>query len=520
MERKTVLLIGFCILFMILTGCGKNTSHSASEEEPKIVTGSEDGTGAGPSGTAKDPEEKTESDEPENAEVLTDPEKPDVLDLVKTEEEVDLAKEDTQAALSEEDAVLSDTVEYVESDKVEILETRYVESVVDENDPATYKVVTKEQKVEKVEEIPVEYLDSSGNVKYTFRDGVWYYRKYSSGEITMTEEEDTEDVLLLMNLFGEYDDYEVVDMECNVLTEEDMEPQYAYRVLYCKEEALSELPDDLENLTVSRTRQEITTQIETVEEKVPVMLEKKVGTGMYVYYGWQELDGDTYYFDKNGEKVRGTQVINGICYQFDEHGVLLEGSGVNVSSRKGSIDWKAVRRAGIEFAMIRCGYRGSSEGMLVQDSRCEENIVGARREGLDTAIWFYSQAVTEKEAAEEAAYVTAIAEKYGISAPLVLVMGYSGDRKGRADGLSVEERTACAAAFCKAVQDAGHTPMICGTEDWLNHCLDRSRLGGYPVWLIQYNSDMTYTIPCEIWQYTGKAVIDGISGHTGLSIRP
>lgn len=510
MKKMTVRLIMFCAVLVILTGCGKNKNVPISADETEVHM---NGSPAEPAG---DCAEKTESERPDGSEAAEGA----LDDSIKTEAEVDLTREDRQIMASDMDTVPLDTVEYVESDRIEILETRQVETVVDENDPSTYKIIRTEQEVEVIEEIPIEYSDSLGNVKYTFLDGIWYHCQYSSGEITMSDEEDEETVLLLLNMFGDYDDYEVENMECSILMEKGGEPQYAYRVLYRKDVALSEAPSDLENLTVSKTRQNVTTQKVIVEEKVPVTREEKVETGMYIYHGWQELDGDTYYFDKNGEKVTGMQVMNGVRYLFDEHGVLVESSGVNVSSRNGSIDWEAVRQAGIEHAMIRCGYRGSSGGMLIQDARCEENIMGARSAGADTAVWFYSQAVNEKEAVEEADFIVALARKYELSAPLVLATGYSSGLDGRADGLSTEDRTACVEAFCRTVQDAGYTPMIYGEKDWLNNNLDMSRLGDYRLWLAEYNPNITYTGACDIWQYTGTGVIDGISGHTGLSIRP
>lgn len=508
MKMKTVRLMVFCAMLMFLTGCGKKETYSASVGVREAAAGSEDNVNCSANVPVGNYGEETELEEPEEP---VDYQAVDVSECVKTEAEVNLAEEDGQIMTSDMDVVLPDTVEYVESDRKEILDTRRVESVEDENDPSTYKIVQKEQEVEVIEEIPIEYTDNSGNVKYAFLDGVWYSYKYSSGDITMTDREDEETILFLLNMFGEYDDYEVVNVECSVLETDGMEPQYAYRVLYRKASALSEPPTNLEKLTVSKTQKNVTTRKEIIEEKVPVI---------YEYFGWQELDGNIYYFDKNGDKVTGMQIIKGIRYLFDEDGVLIEESGVNVSSRNGNIDWQKVGTERLDFAMIRCGYRGSSEGMLVQDARCEENIAGARKAGMNVSIWFYSQAVTEKEAVEEASFAAAMARKNEITSPLILVTGYSNGFNGRADGLSVQNRTAYAEAFCKTIQNAGYTPMIFGDEDWLNNGLNMSGLGDYPLWLAQYNPNITYAGSCDMWQYTAKARIDGISGYTGLSIRP
>jgi len=506
---------------VLLAGCGKAEPDSRSVGKLRIWAEPEKILDEAPAEPEIEPDEEAkevpeDSDEPDET---VDYQVVDITGLVKAEGEIDVSAEDGQTTATDTDAVPSDTVEYVESDREEVMETRMTESIVDENDPKTYQVVQKEQETDATEEIPIEYTDDIGNVKYAFVDGSWYEYRYSSGDISMPGEEDEETALLLLNLFGEYDDYEVMRVDSSMTEEEGEEPVYAYHVLYRKTSLISELPAELDGLTASKTRQEVTKTKEIVEEKVPVMLKEQVGTGEYIYYGWQELDGDTYYFDKNGEKVTGMQVIKGIRYLFDEHGVLTQGSGVSVTSRNGTVDWKKVRHAGVEFALIRCGYRGMTDGMLVQDSLCEENIIKARRNGIDAAVYFYSQAVTEKEAIEEASVLVAMAGKHQISAPLVLAVGHTRDFHGRADGLSREDRTACVRAFCRTVQNAGYTPMLYGSGDWLNTCLDMAMLEEYPVWLAQYNSNVTYTGSWEIWQYTARAEVDGISGYTGLSIK-
>lgn len=508
----------FCMTVFILTGCGNRGTDRKTEAEPKQAeTLEESDREFSVPETVDEEEAEVILKEPELPEEPVDYQVRDVAGLICQEEEIALSQEDGQA--SGESALLSDTVEYVESEKKEITELRSRELTVDENDPDTYRIVRKEQIVEVTEEIPEEYTDELGNVKYAFLNESWYKYRYSSGDISMPGEQDEETALFLLNLTGEYDDYEVVKVESSVLEEEGEEPVYAYHVLYRKSSVIDGLPEDLEGLTVSRTRQEVTTKTEIVEEKVPVTVEEEVGTGEYIYYGWQEIEGDTYYFDKSGEKVTGMQVIQGIRYLFDDHGVLLEGSGVSVSSRNGAVDWEKVSDSGIEFALIRCGYRGTTGGMLIQDARCEENIIGARRSGIDVSICFYSQAVTEKEAVEEASVLAAMAQKHQISTPLVLDVGYTTVFEGRTSGLSVEDRTTLVKAFCRTLQNAGFTPMIHGNHDWLDNYLNMSELREYPLWLAQYNANVTYAGPWEIWQYTAGGTVEGINGHTGLSIK-
>lgn len=452
----------------------------------------------------------------------------DISEEVLPEPEAEPETENMAVEVAEEEPVLypvtdydippSDTVRYVESDREEIFRTCYTESVIDENDPTTYQIIQKEEEVTVTEEFPTEYTDNSGNVKYTYSDGIWYEYKYSTGEIILGEP-DEEAALFFLNLDGFYDGYEIQTVNCSELADESMGTQYAYHVLYYKSSAMEGEPEDVEGLKVGAVRSETSVTTRIVEEKVPVMVETEEGTGEYVYYGWQDMDGDIYYFDGNGEKVTGSHVIRGIHYTFDEDGIKISDNGIHVSERNGEIDWKRVKDAKIDYAVIRGAYRGCGKGELVRDSRFEENVAGARHAGIDVGLSVYSQAVTEEEAVEEARLALRMAEEDQITRPLVVVSSYGDpEYKGRADGLSAADRTAYVNTFCETVKNAGYTPMVCAEKSWLEHCLDADMLGPYPVCIAQYNSNVTYTGDYDVWQYTARGNIDGISGNIGLSI--
>lgn len=256
-----------------------------------------------------------------------------------------------------------------------------------------------------------------------------------------------------------------------------------------------------------------------VEEKIPVETEREVGTGEYRYYGWQKLGDEIFYFDKNGEKVTGEQVIRGIRYLFDKHGVLQDSTGIDISSRNGKVDWSQVRRSRITYAILRGGYRGAASGDLILDSCFEENVVGARREGLEVGICFFSQAVTEQEAVEEASMAVALADKYQITTPITVIADYAKtDLSGRADGLSAADRTACVNAFLKTVQNAGHTPMLRAKDSFLVNNLDSAGLVPCEIWVEQYDTELSYTGPYRIWRYSSRGDVDGIGGYTGLNL--
>lgn len=124
----------------------------------------------------------------------------------------------------------------------------------------------------------------------------------------------------------------------------------------------------------------------------------------YRYTGWQTIDGKRFFYDKNGTAVTGEQVIQGVKYTFNGDGSLNTGTvmGIDISKHNGNIDWNAVKNSGVQYVILRCGYRGSASGVLVEDQKFKSNIQGATAAGLKVGIYFFSQAVNEVEAVEEA----------------------------------------------------------------------------------------------------------------------
>ncbi|MCD8131355.1 MAG: Ig-like domain-containing protein, partial [Lachnospiraceae bacterium] len=247
-----------------------------------------------------------------------------------------------------------------------------------------------------------------------------------------------------------------------------------------------------------------------------------VKTETYKYTGWQTISGSTYYYDADGNRVTGTQVIQGIEYTFDSEGAL-QGSagtlGIDVSSHNGSIDWSAVANSGVSFAIIRCGYRGYGSGVLVEDSRFRANIQGAINAGVKVGVYFFSQAITSTEAVEEASMVLQLVSGYSLSYPIYIDVEYSNSsHDGRADSLSVSERTAIVKAFCQTVVNSGYSAGIYANKTWLTSFLDMSQLSSYKVWLAQYASAPTYSGSFHMWQYSSTGSIGGISGNVDLNL--
>lgn len=241
-------------------------------------------------------------------------------------------------------------------------------------------------------------------------------------------------------------------------------------------------------------------------------------TDSYKYQGWTTIDGKKYYYTEDYKKVTGEQVIMGVKYVFDSDGVLQNTTGVmgiDVSKWNGTIDWSKVKAAGIDYVIIRCGYRGSSKGALIEDPKYKANIDGATKAGLKVGVYFFSQAVDEVEAVQEASMVLSLVKGYKITYPIFLDVEASG---GRADNISKETRTAICKAFCKTIQNAGYTAGVYANKTWLTNKIDASQLGGYKIWLAQYATQPSYTGRYEIWQYKDSGSVPGISGHVDLNL--
>lgn len=245
---------------------------------------------------------------------------------------------------------------------------------------------------------------------------------------------------------------------------------------------------------------------------------KKEKVAQYIYTGWQNIDGKTYFFDKNGNKVTGEQVIQGAKHNFNSDGSLNTGSGIlgiDVSTWNGNIDWNKVKNSGVSYVIIRTGFRGSTQGSLVEDNKFRQNIQGATNAGLKVGVYFFSQAVNEVEAVEEASMVLSQVKGYKLTYPVFIDVEPSG---GRADKLSSGERTKVINAFCQTIQNGGLRAGVYANKTWLNQKMNVSALSGYKIWLAQYNSTVTYGGRYDMWQYSDKGSVAGISGKVDMNL--
>ena len=193
--------------------------------------------------------------------------------------------------------------------------------------------------------------------------------------------------------------------------------------------------------------------------------------------------------------------------------------GIDVSSHQGEIDWERVAASGVEFAMIRLGYRGyGSEGTLNLDPYFEQNLAGARAAGLKVGIYFFSQAITVEEAYEEAAFVLEHLDGEELDYPLAYDWEPISGVGARTDGLDSVTLTDCALTFCHMAELAGYTPMVYYNNPVGYGRYDLSRLTDYDVWFAQYASRPTMYYDYRIWQYTSSGTVPGIDTRVDMNI--
>ncbi len=243
----------------------------------------------------------------------------------------------------------------------------------------------------------------------------------------------------------------------------------------------------------------------------------KTETTETLYTGWQTINGKTYYYNANHQKVTGQQTIDGLMYRFNEDGSLVNslGAGIDVSKWNGTINWNKVKAAGINYVFVRCGGRYSQKRELFEDPTYGQNVSGALAAGLKVGIYFYSTATTVEEAVEEASLAVVMAKKYNITLPIFIDMEDSVMPKS--------QLTSIAQAFCQTVQSAGYTPGVYSSISWWKSYLSYSTLSSYKIWIARYNTvlsggNYTWTGRCDYWQYSSTGSVDGVSGNVDLNI--
>lgn len=258
-----------------------------------------------------------------------------------------------------------------------------------------------------------------------------------------------------------------------------------------------------------------------------------------VYVGWYSKKGKHYYNDENGYPVTGWQKIDELWYYFDDDGRKASITGVDVSEYQEDIDWQALKDSGIDFAIIRCGFRGYETGVLVEDAKFKENIQRAKEVGMPFGVYIFSQAINQVEAAEEASMILQLCKNYEPDLPFAMDIEACGDEEveGRQNKLSAAQRTMVINTFVDVIESQGKEAMLYSNKHWIENQMYIDQIDcklWYAMWpgedendpdaadapnndAYETDPDKIPNMPCEIWQYSSKGVVDGIEPLVDLN---
>ena len=187
--------------------------------------------------------------------------------------------------------------------------------------------------------------------------------------------------------------------------------------------------------------------------------------------------------------------------------------GIDVSKFQGTIDWNAVATDGVDYAIIRVGYRGYDGGKIQVDSTYDTNMKNAIAAGLDVGVYFFTQAITEQEAIEEAKFVISKLKDYHITMPVYIdIEDISSSGRLERANLTIKQRTAIVEAFCNTVEEAGYDAGIYASKSYYLDNLDPDYLSQkYKIWLAHYTTETNYKGDYHAWQYSSNGTVKGIS---------
>ena len=264
---------------------------------------------------------------------------------------------------------------------------------------------------------------------------------------------------------------------------------------------------------------------EQEESTTGVKTEEKDGKEFFVFQDVEEnsyraellenIPRNTYDFSKlHTDEQTGFKT-----YEDEENGVTSR-IGIDVSEFQGEdIDWKQVRESGIEFVIIRLGYRAYGEtGELVLDDMFDRNMQGALDAGLDVGVYFFSQAITPGEAVEEAEFVLEHVRGYEIDGPIVYDTEEIKGDTARTDNNTRQEFTNYCKVFCDTIEQAGYDPMIYANMKWMAFTLDMEQLADYDFWYADYHDVPQCPYEYEIWQYSETGAVPGINANVDLNV--
>ncbi len=323
--------------------------------------------------------------------------------------------------------------------------------------------------------------------------GALYYRERQEVQAVMSENA----------VLRETQAQEVIFQESNTISNEKMEQMLADKEVEV-EEALKEKIKELV----------------TAKDGTPLKMLRKFFTENLIYH-----DGENYVFapvldnvKKHTLKEENFRENEAGEMEYVENGVVVSHKGIDVSKYQGKIDWEKVKADGVEYAFVRLGLRGYGSGKIVMDEYYEENMREASAAGVETGVYFFTQAIAVEEAVEEANYVIENMADYDVTYPVVFDVEMIVGDDGRANELSQELRTEICIAFCDTIKAAGYTPMIYGNIRCFTQMLDMPRLEAYEKWYAFYDDYMYMPYEVSVWQYSEKGSVNGIKGDVDMNI--
>lgn len=237
------------------------------------------------------------------------------------------------------------------------------------------------------------------------------------------------------------------------------------------------------------------------------------------------VSGGTYVFANINHSLKKNTFSNGTFTKdannqitYSENGKVISHKVIDVSKYQTAIDFAKVKNAGVEYAMIRCGYRSYGSGILTEDTSFNDYAAEALKNNIKIGAYFFSQAINVEEAKEEADYVLNMVKPYQITGPIAIDVEEIFDDTYRQMHLSASQLTDVIIAFCDRIKEAGYTPMIYSNLSSFIGNIELDRLENYEKWFAYYSDEPYFPYEISMWQYTESGNIDGITGNVDLNI--
>jgi len=242
------------------------------------------------------------------------------------------------------------------------------------------------------------------------------------------------------------------------------------------------------------------------------------GTLAERYHDDQEIDNGYYQVCTLNHLSEDCWERNGSFMNYTQEG-FSSCVGIDVSKWNGDIDWELIKEQGVEFVIIRMGYRGYESGELVVDERFYDYIDGASEAGLMIGIYFYSQAISEEEAVDEALFVAEHISGYQVSLPVYFDTEDVRNGQARTEVMATANYNLNARAFCETMESQGYRAGIYASQEWIRKNLDLAQLEDFEIWYASYNTTPGRDYGFDMWQYTDSGELEGCDTYLDMNIR-